>query len=387
MIRFLFGRHSEVMSFAQGRAIFREAKVRSALDDAAKASIATGRSPARGAAEASRMAQEAVDSDRVSGFGSAYPNDAVGADAVSGELARGAASSDASSGIGFALPKSSVPTSRAPTDSGMIPVGSVDWSSEAIQTRIRHLVTEHIDFVWRSLRALGVPTGDCDDGCQKVWWVVARKVASIEPGKERSFIFSVVMRVASDMRRSAQAQRKASLGDALPLDLDLASADPSAEELCDRQRARAMLEQLLGNIPWEQRVVFVMFEVEELGLQEIADALGVPRGTVASRLRLAREAFNRALARHQERARHPSRPLPPDARAAVRPRPPMHSHERPVLGAELLGNGAEATGNGTEPTGTQPTGTQPTGNQPTGLGAASSARLHAMPDSNRRGTR
>jgi RNA polymerase sigma-70 factor, ECF subfamily len=345
VIRFLFGRHSDVMSFAQGRAIFREAKVRSALDEAAKASLASGQSPARGAAEASRMAQEAVDTDRVSGYGAVYPND-----------------SDAQSGIGFAQPKSAVPASRAPTDSGMIPVGAVDWSSEAIQTRIRQLVTEHIDFVWRSLRALGVPTGDCDDGCQKVWWVVARKVASIEPGKERSFIFSVVMRVASDMRRSAQAQRKASLGDALPLDLDLASADPSAEELCDRQRARAMLEQLLGNIPWEQRVVFVMFEVEELGLQEIADALGVPRGTVASRLRLAREAFNRALARHQERAKHPSRPLPPDARGTVRPRPPMHSQERAVLGAELAGSG-EATP------------------------SQSDERIHAMPNTNRRGPR
>ncbi len=154
-------------------------------------------------------------------------------------------------------------------------------------------VDEYLDFVWRSLRSLGVPAADCDDGCQKVWWVVARKASQIETGKERSFIFSVVVRVASEMRR------RAARDSTLPLDPELPSTQPDVEELCEQRRARGILEKLLAGMPWEQRVVFVMFELEGVSTQDIAQTLDIPRGTVASRLRLARECFNRALGRYQ----------------------------------------------------------------------------------------
>lgn len=169
--------------------------------------------------------------------------------------------------------------------------------SLALNRRVEVLVEEYLDFVWRSLRSLGVERADCDDGCQKVWWVVARRVSSIEVGKERSFIFSVVLRVASEMRRSAAR------GSSVPLENDLISDSPDVDELCDQRRARTLLSTLLENMPWEQRVVFVMFELEGLSSVEVAGELAVPRGTVASRLRLAREYFNRALARYQSRSR------------------------------------------------------------------------------------
>jgi RNA polymerase sigma-70 factor, ECF subfamily len=273
VIHYRFGHHSEVMSLAQCRALAEVAQPAEGSAQLRAGTMTSGTMPAGTMTSGTMPAETMTSGTMMSGL--------------------------ANGGHGQA-----VPVASSATDSGAIPVGTVDWTAEAIQVRVHQLVTEHVDFVWRSLRALGVPAADCDDGCQKVWWVIARKVASIEPGKERSFIFSVVMRVASDMRRSAQAQRKGSGGESLPLDNELVSAEPSAEELCDRQKARVLLERMLTNMPWEQRVVFMMFEVEELGLQEIADALGVPRGTVASRLRLAREAFNRALVRHQERTRH-----------------------------------------------------------------------------------
>lgn len=162
-----------------------------------------------------------------------------------------------------------------------------------LEARVHGWVEEYLDFVWRSLRSLGVPRADCDDGCQKVWWVVARKAETIQPGKERSYIFSVVMRVASEMRRSEARHY------VVPLDPELPSSEPGLEELCEQRRARSLLESLLASMPWEQRVVFVMFELEGLSSHEIARSLDVPRGTVASRLRLAREAFNRALSRYQ----------------------------------------------------------------------------------------
>lgn len=52
-----------------------------------------------------------------------------------------------------------------------------------------------------------------------------------------------------------------------------------------------MLDEVLGELPHDLRTVFVMCEVEEVTMSEVAVALGIPAGTVASRLRRAREAF------------------------------------------------------------------------------------------------
>lgn len=202
-------------------------------------------------------------------------------------------------------------------------------SDPALNERVQLLVEEYVDFVWRSLRSLGVPHADCDDGCQKVWWIVARKASDIEAGKERSFIFSVVVRVASDMRRSA-ARRPAA-----ELDVEVASDAPGPDELCDRRRARALLEGILDGMPWDQRVVFVMYELEGLNSLDIASDLELSRGTVASRLRLARAHFERALSRYQQRHEfslpQPSLPQPSLPQPSARkPRALAAVHTRDV---------------------------------------------------------
>jgi RNA polymerase sigma-70 factor (ECF subfamily) len=158
--------------------------------------------------------------------------------------------------------------------------------------RVRELVHEHMDFVWRSLRRLGVSAADCDDGCQRVWVVVAQKVDGIEAGKMKSYIFSVALRVASEMRRFERRHRHVELDEhhTAPQPLD-------PEGLLDEQRARQLLDELLSTLSWDLRTVFVMFEIEGFSSPEIAEALAVSRGTVASRLRLAREAFQRGLRR------------------------------------------------------------------------------------------
>ena len=173
-------------------------------------------------------------------------------------------------------------------------------ASPELRRRVHDLVREHMDFVWRSLRRLGVDEPDCDDGCQRVWLVVASKADAIEPGKTKSFIFSVIMRVASDMRRSQRRHQPIEFDEhALPPGSSSGVVD--AEALLEQQRGWRLLEKLLTSLSWELRTVFVMFELEGMTSLEIADALGLPRGTVASRLRLAREAFERGVQRYQVR--------------------------------------------------------------------------------------
>ena len=173
-----------------------------------------------------------------------------------------------------------------------------------VAARVHELVAEYMDFVWRSLRRLGVAEADCDDGCQRVWVVLAKKVSSIEPEKMRSYIFSVVVRIASEMRRARGRHQHEELNEHTPA---LTALD--AEGLLEQKRVRQLLDQVLSNMSWELRVVFVMFELEGSSSPEIAEALGVSRGTVASRLRLAREAFRRGVERLQAPPRAPQQSM------------------------------------------------------------------------------
>ena len=191
-------------------------------------------------------------------------------------------------------------------------------SQLARKFRAQALVRQHMDFVWRSLRQLGVEERDCDDGCQRVWLVVARKIDEIDVAKERSYIFSVVVRVASEMRRTSRRHQHELLDEQ-----EHARGDATPEQYCERQRARRLLEDLLAEMSWDGRVVFVMFEIEGFSSVEIADLLSVSRGTVASRLRLARECFRRGLERYKLR------------QSGVRYRPNASGGSRDQASAEL----------------------------------------------------
>lgn len=165
------------------------------------------------------------------------------------------------------------------------------------QLRLRAMVDLHHAFLWRSLRRLGVPEPEVDDAAQQAWLVVSRKLALISQGAEKAFIFSVALRVAAAHRRST-ARRSEIAGP----DAQLEDPAPRADELLERHRARALVDRILDEMPLEVRAVFVLYEVEEMTAPEISQLLGIPLGTVASRLRRGRAMFEERLARHQARA-------------------------------------------------------------------------------------
>jgi RNA polymerase sigma-70 factor, ECF subfamily len=164
--------------------------------------------------------------------------------------------------------------------------------------RLRALVTEQYDFIWRSIRRLGVPPTDVDDCAQQVFWVASRKLDEIRPGSERAFLFGTALRVASDARRSRTRRREVPEQGEGAEALDPA---PDPEELADKTRARALLDEVLDAMPMDLRAPFVLFELEEMPTAEIAAVLDVPVGTVASRLRRAREEFQKIVARVKAR--------------------------------------------------------------------------------------
>jgi RNA polymerase sigma-70 factor (ECF subfamily) len=106
------------------------------------------------------------------------------------------------------------------------------------------------------------------------------------------------MRVASEVARAARRRPVVSL-DSVD---ELIATSPSVEELVDERRAREVLARLLEALPLDLRIVFVLFEVEELTASEVAAIVGIPVGTATSRLRRAREVF-RTLVRRLHAAR------------------------------------------------------------------------------------
>lgn len=153
--------------------------------------------------------------------------------------------------------------------------------------RLRQIVLAHFELLWRFLRRLGLPECDVDDAVQEVVLVVARKLDQIAVGSERSFVLSTAVRVASGFRRSARLRREVA-DDGL---VEMPSPELDPEQLAEKRRLRLVLDDVLNQLPMELRAVFVLYELEELTMAEIATTLGLPPGTVASRLRRSRELF------------------------------------------------------------------------------------------------
>jgi RNA polymerase sigma-70 factor, ECF subfamily len=170
-------------------------------------------------------------------------------------------------------------------------------ASQAAAARLRALITENFALVWRSLVRLGVPRADAEDALQQVFLVASRRLGDIEEGRERAFLFSTALRIAARARRTQQRRRE--VFDEHPTErLDPA---PGPEEIISRARARAELSAILDAMPLDLRAVFVLFELEQSTMAEIAALLAIPPGTVASRLRRAREHFQSAVRRLAER--------------------------------------------------------------------------------------
>jgi RNA polymerase sigma-70 factor (ECF subfamily) len=194
-----------------------------------------------------------------------------------------------------------LPTSPdADADHKPPPPGEARARTPAEETRLAAMVDQQFDFVWRSLRRCGLAADAADDAAQQVFIVASRRMGDIQIGAERSFLFQTALRIASDMRR-ARVRRREQLGTDAEI-AEVRDSAPSPEEEVHRKRSLALLDEILGSLEEELRLPFVLFELEGIEVKDIANILGVPVGTAASRLRIAREEFH-AIAKRM-RARH-----------------------------------------------------------------------------------
>ncbi len=141
--------------------------------------------------------------------------------------------------------------------------------------------------LWRYARNLTGSDAAADDASQEVWLRVLRGIVRLRDGARlRSWLFGIAHRVLMDRLRAQYAQPP--IADSEPDEQAAAVLDDSLES-----DLAAMLDEL-ARMPLVEREVLSLFYLRELSLDEVAQVLAIPVGTVKSRLYRARK-----LLRHQ----------------------------------------------------------------------------------------
>jgi RNA polymerase sigma-70 factor (ECF subfamily) len=160
------------------------------------------------------------------------------------------------------------------------------------ERNFRDIYDSHFRMVWRTLRRLGVPESDITDLTQKVFLTAYLKLPEFKDRALLStWLWEICRRVASGHRRSAAVRYE--------IATDALNVGALAERLgtvgSEGEFARQTVESILSKLSEAQRVVFTLFELDEIDGPEIASYLNIPLGTVRSRLRRARAAFRREV--------------------------------------------------------------------------------------------
>jgi RNA polymerase sigma-70 factor (ECF subfamily) len=169
-------------------------------------------------------------------------------------------------------------------------------------TEFDTLFTQHADFVWRVLARHGVRELELEDACQEVFLIVFAALERFEGRSTlKTWIYGICRKVAANSRRRAAHRRELALPEVLEEAATVAASD-AFEALACKQSA-ALLVEFLDRMPAEQREVFVLYEIEELAMRDIADSLGCPLQTAFSRLYAARRSFTTQLERERHKRR------------------------------------------------------------------------------------
>lgn len=159
----------------------------------------------------------------------------------------------------------------------------------------------YFDFVWSSVRRLGVGEESVDDVVQEVFVIIHSRLHTLQqPDSLRSWVYGVVRRTASGYHRTRRAKAAHGLEvEIIDETLPATSLNPFEESA--RNDKLELLGKLLNGLDDSKREVFALAEIHEMTVPEIAQALEIPLNTAYSRLHAARQAFERALARHTAR--------------------------------------------------------------------------------------
>jgi RNA polymerase sigma-70 factor (ECF subfamily) len=184
------------------------------------------------------------------------------------------------------------PRSEARKSEAKAPESSLSASTP--EGLFREMYDSHFRLVWRALSRLGVHESDLMDLTQKVFLTAYLKLPHFEGRSLLStWLWGICRRVASGYRRSGSVRYEVATD---PASLEI-SAEQQGAVTSEQDLVRDTVDSILSKLSEPQRVVFTLFEVDELDGREIATLLNISIGTVRSRLRYARKLFRREVRR------------------------------------------------------------------------------------------
>ena len=159
---------------------------------------------------------------------------------------------------------------------------------------LRALFEAQAGFVLRLLRRMGVAEADLDDALQEVFVVVHRRLEQYDGTcKVETWMFGITRRVASEFRRRPHVRREATMSE--PPETVAEAAGP--QEQAEQAELRRLLAAALDRLDDDKRSVFVLYELEGMTMNDVAQAVECPLQTAYSRLHAARDIVRRALER------------------------------------------------------------------------------------------
>ncbi len=169
---------------------------------------------------------------------------------------------------------------------------------EQADAHYAEMFRRHYGRVVRWLSALGVSPGEVDDLAQEVFIVAHRKSERLRAeASVTGWLLGISRRIAATHRRSRSRGRTRDEQASPPVE----AASPETAAI--RSEAAQLMQDFLDTLPDEQRLVFVLYEMDGANATEIAEALALPANTIHSRIRLVRERLARFVARQQARAK------------------------------------------------------------------------------------
>jgi RNA polymerase sigma-70 factor (ECF subfamily) len=159
------------------------------------------------------------------------------------------------------------------------------------------LFEEHRNLVYRT--ALGITHDEraAEDILQECFVRLHRYAGSVDPERPlKPWLYRVTVNLAYDWSKHRAHQ---SLDDVLEWLSGIPAAFPGPDQRTEREETSRMIKDVISNLPPTHRAVVILFYVENLSVEEIAEVLDLPDGTVKSRLYYARVQLREALIRRQ----------------------------------------------------------------------------------------
>ena len=155
---------------------------------------------------------------------------------------------------------------------------------------------------------------EAEDLTQDIFLKIFKALASFDRRANfQTWIISISRNLCIDHYRSVRKERQTIARDVDSNDLQPATPERGPYAQAEHQDLRAQLRQALETLPITLRTAVVLRDLQELSYQEIADRLGLPEGTVKSRINRGRIELAHQLKRVQE-----NQPVRPRKRGSVR---------------------------------------------------------------------